>query len=44
MNIKTFVKIHKWLCEQDDIEQWERNSIMSYIADNFLEVEYKKVN
>ena len=42
MTIETFAKIHKWLCKQQDLEQWERVSIMHYIADNHLNGEYKE--
>ena len=44
LKIETFAKIHKWICEQDDIEQWERIGIMSHIADNYLQSSFDKKN
>ena len=36
MKMETFAKIHKWLCEQKDIKEYERINIMSYIASEHL--------
>lgn len=42
MKIETFAKIHKFLCDQPDIKEWERISIMSYIASEHLEGDKNK--
>lgn len=37
INLNTFGKIHKFLCNQKEISQITRINIMAYIAKEFLE-------